>query len=409
MQLASIFHPKAKKWVDGRRNWQHRLKKKLDDSLRKNVETVWLHAASLGELEQGKPILEALKKDNPQANIIISFYSPSGFEASQNYKVADVIFYLPLDTKFNAGQLLEIIKPDLVLWMKYEYWWNILSKLSQLKVPVLLVSAIFQKRQPFFKWYGKWYRSMLPTFHHIFVQNQESYNLTQAFVGEKNLTISGDTRFDRVVTIASEWQPINEVENWIGATQKVIVAGSTWDDDEKVLKHFIETYKEYKWIIAPHKVDEWSLKGTLSRFDNSMILSELKQSLDAEMSNSNLLIIDCVGILSRLYSYGHICFIGGGFSATGIHNSLEAAVYGKPLLFGPEYEEYAEAIGLVQAGAAFSLENVIELEAKLAELLNDEQKHHASGNAAKEYVYNHSGATSMILEYIYKNRLLTKR
>jgi 3-deoxy-D-manno-octulosonic-acid transferase len=367
-----------------------------------------MHAASLGELEQGKPIIEILKKENPQLNIVISFYSPSGFEAATNYKLADFIFYLPLDTKLNAAKLLEILKPDLVLWIKYEYWWNILARLSEVKIPVLLISAIFQKRQPFFKWYGKWYRRMLHSFRHIFVQNHESYILIKDFITGETASVSGDTRFDRVAAIASDWLPVDEIEKWIGATQKVIIAGSTWNDDEKVLKHFIEENKDIKWIVAPHKTDEWSIKEVLSRFDNNMTFSALKEFSSIPSVIPNVLIIDCIGLLSRLYKYGDICFIGGGFSATGIHNALEAAVYGKPLIFGPEYEEYAEAVGLVQSGAAFSVENVIQLEAQFKLLLNDEEQCSVSGKAAKDFVYNNAGATPLILDFIYKNRLLTK-
>jgi 3-deoxy-D-manno-octulosonic-acid transferase len=406
MFIARLFNPKAKKWHKGRKNWQIKLRDLLKDKIRKNSSTIWMHASSLGEYEQGRPILEKLRSIDKNINILVSFYSPSGFEPATKNKEIDVLFYLPLDTKSNAKDLLSIIKPNLVLWIKYEYWWNILESVSSNKIPLLLISALFKERQLFFKWYGKWYGKMLECFTHLFVQTEQSKLLATGHVSAQKITVSGDTRFDRVVSIASSWQPVNIIENWIGDTAKVVVAGSTWHDDEKVLKHLIEQHQDIKWIIVPHKIDQWSMNETKKIFYKKLIYSELVKNPN-ESEHSNLLIIDTIGVLSRIYRYGSICYIGGGFTDTGIHNSLEAAVYGKPLIFGPEFQEYVEAIGLIQEKAAYSFENVLELEEKFELLLNNREVFQTAVNASKSYVYRNAGATSKIVEYIYKNRLLT--
>lgn len=408
IHLASIFNPKAAKWVQGRSDWRKKLQESVSNSFRQGKNVIWMHAASLGEFEQGKPVLERIKQQYPEINVIVSFFSPSGYEVSGNYPHADVICYLPADTRKNAEDLLGIVKPSLVLWMKYEYWWNTLGTIAERKIPLLLLSAIFQERQPFFKFYGAWFRNKLDYFTCIFVQTRESFDLVSPFLSKEKLAVSGDTRFDRVKTIAGKWQGIPVIEQWLEDGKKVWVAGSTWHDDEKILMHLIVNRKDVKWIIAPHKTDKSSLTDTFSRFPKALHFSNLKENeISAEIKSNHVMIIDGIGLLSRLYRYATICYIGGGFNDSGIHNTLEAAVYGKPVIFGPAYEKFAEAVGLVDAGAAVSFENVIELEGKLLPLLETAEEIEKMGYAAAEFVSVHAGATDQIMDYIYKNRLLT--
>lgn len=408
IRLASLFNPKAGKWITGRANWRQTLRQSVTSSFRPGKKVVWLHAASLGEFEQGKPVLEGIRQQYPEINILVSFFSPSGYEVSGKYPHTDAICYLPTDTAKNAHDFLDIVNPSLVLWMKYEYWWNTLGALSERKIPVLLISAIFQERQPFFKFYGSWFRKKLGCFTHIFVQTSDSFNLITPFLSKDIVTISGDTRFDRVMAIAANWKSIPIIDQWLEDGKKVWVAGSTWHDDEKILMHLIENRKEVKWIIAPHKTDPSSLSETFNRFPNALHFSKLKENGAGDKEkNNHILVIDGIGVLSRLYRYGTICYIGGGFNDSGIHNTLEAAVYGKPVIFGPSYEKFAEAVGLVDSGAALSFENVIELEGKLIPLLENPEKIKTMGMEAAQFVSSHAGATAKILDYIYKNRLLT--
>ncbi|MCU0403113.1 MAG: 3-deoxy-D-manno-octulosonic acid transferase [Chitinophagaceae bacterium] len=400
VRLLQPFNPKAKKWIEGRVNWKQSLEDQLSATKIKGEKVIWLHAASVGEFEQGKPVLEGLKSFLPDYRVVVSFFSPSGYEAATGNNLSDHIFYLPLDTPSNARALVEILNPSLVLWMKYEYWWHHLTAIQKRGIPLLLVSAIFQKRQPFFKWYGGWHRKKLQVFSHIFVQNELSKELISPFFPKENITVSGDTRFDRVKKIETIWTPIPKIQEWIGNTEWVIVAGSTWPDDEKLLRHFIRSHKEVKWIIAPHHLDQKSLKETLAILPEALKYSDLVKNDNIENTHSNLLLIDSMGVLSRLYKYGKICFIGGGFTPTGIHNSLEASVYGRPLIFGPEYERYAEALGLVNGGAAISVANVLELEREILSLMKDPEKYKRSARVAYEFTERNTGATKKVVDYV---------
>ena len=407
IRIAAHFNPKAKKWIEGRKDWKKKLEEDLLSAQAEKGKIIWLHAASVGEFEQGKPVLEALKDAYPNYKIAVSFFSPSGYEAARGNTLADTIFYLPLDKPSNAKALVEMLDPGLVVWMKYEYWWHHLEAIGKNGTPLLLVSAIFQERQPFFKWYGSWHRKMTQVFTHVFVQTTESKELISSFFPVEKVTVSGDTRFDRVTKIAEKWSSIPLVEKWIGITEWVIIAGSTWSDDEKLLRHIIRENKKVKWIIAPHKLDKQSLNETLAILPESLKYSDLEKNEELLDSDTNILLFDKMGFLSRLYKYGKICFIGGGFSATGIHNTLEASVYGKPLVFGPEYEEYAEAVGLVSEGAAIPVENVLQLEKEIKVLLNDQQYYEQCANKAHHFTQTHTGATQTVLDFVYKNRLLT--
>jgi 3-deoxy-D-manno-octulosonic-acid transferase len=407
IRILAAFKPPIKKWVEGRLNWQQKLKNQVSEKVKGNEKVIWLHAASTGEFEQGKPVLEAIKSQFPAVKIIVSFFSPSGYEASKKSPLADIICYLPLDTPSQAKQFIAIIKPDLVLWIKYEYWWNHLAVLKKMNIPVLLVSAILQQRHPITKWYGGWYRKMVGIFTHVFVQNTESAQILGPYIPKDGITIAGDTRFDRVISITDNWSAIPLVKEWIGAAEKVIVAGSTWLDDIQLLQPSIRLRNEIKWIIVPHKIDESSLYDSLNIIENYLKFSDLEKKNKSEIQTSNVLIMDAIGYLSRLYKYATICYIGGGFTPTGIHNSLEAAVYGKPLIWGPRYNRYVEAMDLIERKGAFSVQNNHELESILNEHFTNNEKYGQSAAAAKSYVAEKAGATQKVMDFIYKNRLLT--
>jgi 3-deoxy-D-manno-octulosonic-acid transferase len=294
------------------------------------------------------------------------------------------------------------VQPTLVLWVKYEYWYYFLTELKRRNIPTLLISGIFRKDQPFFKWYGRLHRYMLESFTHFFVQTPASVELLKSIGFTNNITVSGDTRFDRVISIAEAFTPIPEIEKFCGS-HTVIVAGSTWIEDEEELDHYANTHPEMRFIIAPHEVHEEHIREIEKLFKHSVRYSALQNI----KPDTNVLIIDNVGMLARLYRYATITYVGGGFGEDGVHNVLEAAVYGKPVIFGPEYEKYVEAIELVEAGGAFSIENALELEKQLNDLLKDRKLYEGSCAAARNYVYAKKGATTDILHYIQENRLLT--
>jgi 3-deoxy-D-manno-octulosonic-acid transferase len=381
-------------WLSGRKKFP---------SFKTAGKTVWMHCASLGEFEQGRPLIEKIKQDYPSAKIVVTFFSPSGYEIRKNYIGADAIFYLPMDGAANAEKFIDIIQPDLVLWIKYEYWYYYLSLLKKRNIPVLLISGIFRESQPFFKWYGKIWKEMLHSFKHLFLQNERSMKLVQPELKEK-VSLNGDTRFDRVIDIAEKFEELPEIKLFCG-NSKVVVAGSTWEEDETELIHYVRTHPEIKFIIAPHEVDKENLAEVKKEFKKSIFYSQL-QSIKEVSANTNVLIIDNIGMLSRLYKYATVTYVGGGFNTSGIHNVLEAAVYGRPVIFGPVYEKFIEAKGLVEKGGAFSINNAPALENLLDELLNDIEKLSHSNNAAKEYVYQNRGATGKIMNYIAANRLL---
>jgi 3-deoxy-D-manno-octulosonic-acid transferase len=367
-----------------------------------------MHCASLGEFEQGRPLLEAIKKANPATLICVSFFSPSGYEVQKNYVGADNVYYLPIDSKKNAATFLDIVEPDIVLWVKYEYWHYYLQAVKERAIPLLMVSGLFRQQQSFFAWYGTFWRNMLPSFTHFFVQNQESVNLLHSISAQLPVSISGDTRFDRVIEIAQQVKHLLPIQQFCGDS-KVIVAGSTWDDDEAELVHFVKANAAIKFIIAPHEIGQANLKEVKATFAGAIFYSEwlLMDEASKKAHVGNVLIIDNIGMLSSLYYYADITYVGGGFNAGGIHNVLEAGVYGKPVIIGPVYSKFAEAVDLVDAGAVFSIENAVELESVLNKLLQDETALKKAGAIAKDYAYSKAGATQTILQYVYEKRLLT--
>ena len=395
IRLVSPWNNKARLWIKGRRQFP---------VVPFTGKTIWMHCASLGEFEQGRPLLEALKKQYPSYKIALSFFSPSGYEVMKNYAGADFVFYLPLDNIINSKKLIDKLDPALVLWVKYEYWYYYLAELKKRNIPLILVSGIFRNNQPFFKWYGNIWRKMLEGFEQLFVQNEESVQLLGSIDMKDNVVIAGDTRFDRVIAIAEKNEPVDHIKRFIEG-HRVLVAGSTWEEDEIELLHFVKANPQIKFIIAPHEIDEENLADVKKEFENVIFYSQLTLQNNVP-AGVHVLIIDNIGMLSRLYKYADVTYVGGGFGTEGIHNVLEAAVYGKPVVFGPVYEKFSEAIGLLQCGGAFSVNGPLEVDAALNRLFNDEEALKKSSVAAKDFVYNHKGATQMIMDHIYRKRLL---
>lgn len=405
IRVVAIANPKARKWVLGRRNIFASISKELATN---NRQPIWMHCASLGEFEQGRPLLEALKSQNPKVHIILTFFSPSGYEVMKDYKGVDHVFYLPMDSPVNARKFLDAVNPSLVLWVKYEYWFYYLGEIKKRNIPLLLVSGIFRKKQPFFKWYGAIWRKMLESFTHFFVQNTESRELLATLGFAENVSLNGDTRFDRVLEIADHFTQVPGIAEFCGDSQ-VIVAGSTWEEDEIELLHFVNVHKQVKFIIAPHEIDKANLKDVKEEFPDSIFYSDLDNGrLTTENGQPNVLIIDNIGMLSRLYKYATVAYVGGGYGADGVHNVLEAAVYGKPVVFGPVYEKFDEATGLVNAGGAVSIDGgPVKLENILNNLLQDEGARKKMGEAAQQFVHENAGASKKIIQFIQEKRLLT--
>ena len=403
INLISWRSPKAKLWLDGRKDIFTKLKS-WKNSLQTNDKIIWMHCASLGEFEQGRPIIEAIKKDYPNYKILLTFFSPSGYEIRKNYKQVDVVFYLPMDSKENANEFIDIVKPSFVIWVKYEYWYHYLTTLKTKSIPLFLVSAKFRNSQPFFKWYGDLWIKILHTFTHIFLQNDEdSKNLLEE-INIQNVSIAGDTRFDRVVEIAKQENKLpQEIINFC-TNEKIIVAGSTWEEDEELLVHYANVHPHIKFIIAPHDIDGERISEVKKVFKNATTFSQL---IKGEKANQ-ILIIDNIGMLAQLYKLAKVTYIGGGFNDSGIHNILEAAVYGKPIVFGPAYEKFAEAISLVERGGAFTVDNALALEALLDKLIGDNDLLASTSLISKNYVLEMQGATKIIVNYLYENRLVTK-
>ena len=394
IRVAALWNRKANLWVRGRVQFP---------VLPLNDKVIWMHCASLGEFEQGRPLLEAIKEQYPSFKIVLSFFSSSGYETRKNYAGADSVIYLPMDNSVHAKRLISAINPSLVIWVKYEYWYYYLTELKKRNIPVLLVSGIFRGSQPFFKWYGGIWKQMLRCFRHLFVQNEASKVLLRTIGIEAS--VAGDTRFDRVIAISEKREPVKFIREFIGSKQ-VLVAGSTWEDDEVELIHYVKSHPEVKFIIAPHETDKNNMEDVKKEFGNVILYSSLLAG-ERIPADTNVLLIDNIGMLSRLYQYADVTYVGGGFGKDGIHNILEAAVYSKPVIFGPVYEEFAEARCLVSAGGAFSVESALELEALLNNLFSNKDECKLAGKICGDYVYSNKGATSKIMDYVTEKRLLT--
>lgn len=379
----------------------------LQTTIPKADKIIWFHCSSLGEFEQGIPIIERIRKQQTQQKILVTFFSPSGLEAIKNYESLDHIFYLPMDSKKNAKRFLDIVNPSLVIFVKYEFWYYYLQAIKKRNIPLLLVSAVFRKEQPFFKWYGVLHRKMLSFFTHIFVQNDGSKQLLSEIGLKEKTSVCGDTRFDRVMEIAETHEVNPAIDAFVGAN-KLMVAGSTWKDDEEMIHEVMTSLNDplLKLIIAPHEIDAKHLKEIRKLFPESVYYSEFKQAV-SEMKSKNVLIIDNIGLLSRLYRYSYITYVGGGFTHDGVHNVPEAAVYGRPVLFGPNFQKYSEAVELIETGGGFSVDSPEELMKQVSILLIDYQVYRQRSEASKNYIMKKTGAVEKIIQYIQENRLLT--
>lgn len=398
VRVASLFNPKAKLFVKGRRKLLSNIKYALINERRPRV---WMHCASLGEFEQGRPLLEALKKEYPNFAFVITFFSPSGYEVRKNYEGADYIFYMPVDSPSHARKFIDAVQPRLCLFVKYELWYYYLNLLAKKDIPVLLVSAIFRKDQAFFKWYGRLHRRMLNCFNHIFVQDEGSVQLLNR-INVEHVSIGGDTRFDRVIKAKEHFEALPIAEKFcMGA--KVIVAGSTWVEDEQILSDVLKVLPQHwKLIIAPHEVHEKHINETLNLFGDVVKWSEWSD----EDVNKSVLVIDSIGLLLNLYNYADVAWVGGAFR-TGLHNTLEAAVYGLPIIHGPEYNKFKEARELVAAGASFPINTSEYAIALINKWDTDSVAYNQTKDAARNYVIINAGATDRILTYLAEKKVLT--
>jgi len=361
---------------------------------------IWIHCASLGEFEQGRPVIEAIRKTHPEYRIFLTFFSPSGYEIRKNYDLADYIFYLPADTKKNAVKLISLVRPELVFFVKYEFWFHYLNELKKKNIPVYLFSSIFRENQLFFKnspW-GKWYREMLGCVSHFFVQDEKSVELLNQ-IGIQQVSRAGDTRFDRVAEIALHGKNIPIVEKFKGDSQ-LVVAGSTWKPDEELLIQYINSHPETKFIIAPHETKRSNVERLINLLKTSVICyTEVTEESDM---NKQVLIVDTIGLLSSIYKYADIAYIGGGFGV-GIHNTLEAAIFGIPIIFGPNYLKFQEATSMVNLGIAFPVADYELFQTTMTNLLTNTQKRNSISNECITFTKQNIGATQKIIDKVFNN------
>ncbi|MEA1896623.1 MAG: glycosyltransferase N-terminal domain-containing protein [Bacteroidota bacterium] len=393
--IASLFNDKAKLWKNGRKGqWAV-----IESGFLHKDHVVWFHCASLGEFEQGRPVIEEYKKRNPECSVLLTFFSPSGYEVRKNYEHAEKVFYLPLDTRKNVRQFLELVQPKLVVFVKYEFWYNYLHELHLKGIPVFLISANFREDQWFFKFSGKAFMKMLSFFTHLFVQNERSAMILKKH-GILNCTVSGDTRFDRVDQIQRQSKKLKIIEEFKN-DQTLIVAGSTWREDEEILIKYINEQKPgLKWILAPHEIDETHIQFIFNRLSRPGI--RYSECNHAEIKNFDILVIDNIGLLSSLYGYGEIAYVGGGFGA-GIHNVLEPAGYGIPIIFGPAYRKFQEAIDLVELGGGISIKSYEDFVNRVTALLGSSESLINTGVISGDYVQNNKGATQAIVHNLLKD------
>lgn len=394
IKIIAFFSPKMALFVNGRKA----IFKTLEEKILPNDKTIWFHAASLGEYEQGLPVIEEIKKKFPAHKIIVSFFSPSGYEVRKNNSVANCTVYLPLDTQKNAKKFIEAIHPELVFFIKYEYWPNYLNELQKRKIKTYLISGILRENQAFFKWYGGFYRKALLAFDFFFVQNEKSKELLQS-IGLQNVMVSGDTRFDRVSTILEKDNTLDFIAEF--KNKKItIVIGSSWPKDEEIIAQYINEYsnENVKFIIAPHNIKAEQIAKLKAQITKPTILFSEKES--QTYSDKQVFIIDTVGILTKIYSYADIAYVGGGFGNPGVHNILEPATFGIPIVIGPNYSHFAEAIDLVRLQGCVATQNLAELTLEFNELLNNTTIRKEKGEICSAFVQNNKGATQMILKQI---------
>lgn len=396
--FASFFQAKAKHWIQGRKDIFNKLE---NLNISNQTSLIWIHTASLGEFEQGRPIIEKLKNQYPYTKIFLTFFSPSGYQIRKNYPLADFIFYLPLDTESNARRFLKAINPKLAIFIKYDLWYHYLKTLQQNEVPTILASALFRKDQFYFKPYGQWFKKVILGIDHIFVQNKISKQILLEN-GISKISIAGDTRVDRVATLTKKPSSISIIKKFVG-NQPVFIMGSTWPLDEEILNPYVYNHpKKWRYIIAPHEVSEDRIKYIEASFSVSKIRYSQAEGID--LKNYDLLIIDNIGMLSSLYNYGKVAYIGGGFGK-GLHNTLEPIAYGLPVIFGTRYQNFEEANWLVKNGGGFSIHSYHSLQEILAKMEDDHFYKNAS-EKAKYYIQQNQGATAAIINFIKEKKYL---
>jgi len=400
IKAASLFNGKAKQWVDGRKDILSRIKEEqLSDK-----QIIWVHCASLGEFEQARPVIEKLKATYPDHSIFLTFFSPSGYEIRKNYELADYIYYLPIDTRKNARQFINYVNPKLVVFIKYEFWFNYIDELYRNKIPQIFVSVIFRPSQHFFSAWGGWYARQLNKLTYIFVQNEESIELLDS-IGIHHAQVSGDTRFDRVIQLPDDPTTFPIIENFKGSS-RLLMAGSTWQPGEKILFDLLHKSEvDIKLVIAPHLINKEHITDLVSRFQdfNPVLYSQVSEyegsKQKSKMEQSKVMIIDSIGMLSQLYRYADIAYIGGGFGV-GIHNLLEASTYGIPVLYGPNYKRFREAVELRDNRGGFPINNSDEFSEIFQMLMRDKHEYQKSASVARQYVINNAGATELVINKV---------
>ena len=392
LKIVALFSPKIKLFVEGRKTVFATLSSKISVT----DKTIWFHAASLGEYEQGLPVMEKIKEKFPNHKIIVTFFSPSGYEVRKNNTVADVTVYLPLDTKSNAQQFLKLTHPEMAFFIKYEYWPNYLNELQKQNVKTYLISGIFREKQSFFKWYGGFYRNALKSFHYFFVQNESSKKLLQS-IGFNHVKVSGDTRFDRVVAILERNNSLDFIEQFKNDTTTIVI-GSSWPKDEELLIQYINQSQGVKFIIAPHNIKAEQIQQLKQSITKKTVLFSEKENQN--LAEFDVFIIDTIGILTKIYSYADIAYVGGGFGNPGVHNLLEPATFGVPIVIGPNYTHFAEATALVNLNGCLSITNQSELKQAFDVLLQNEDERLEKGHICATFVQMNKGATDLILNHI---------
>ena len=392
IRLSALKSQKAKQWINGRKNWQDKLLAALKEN---RFPVVWIHCSSLGEFEQGRPVIEEVRAKYSNVFILLSFFSPSGYEIRKSYQQADYVCYLPLDTLRNAKEFIQIVNPKVSIFIKYDFWYNYINQLKTKKIPIWLVSGIFRPSQHFFRFWGGWFRRHLAYFDHMFIQNEESGRLLDS-IGIVDYTVAGDTRFDRVKQIAFQAKVINEAQEFIN-NRFAVIAGSTWPSDEDILIEYInQSDDQICFIIAPHEIDKVHIEQIILKIDKKQILfSEIEK--DTDLKSYSVLIIDNIGMLSALYRYGNLVIIGGGFGK-GIHNILEPAVHGVPIIIGPKYFKFQEAIDLVQRNTVFPINNFTEFENRVKTVKENPEILTEIKTLQHSYIHQMSGSTSIIVE-----------
>lgn len=394
VSIAAHFNPKAKLWISGRKNWKIKMKQAISS----DAKVIWMHCSSLGEFEQGRPVMEKIKKEFPNHKLALSFFSPSGYEIRKDYQGADYIFYLPLDTPKNAKQLIKILHPEVLILVKYEYWYNLLKRLQKKDIPVIVISAVIKEDNLFFRPFGSWFRKRIAAIEHFFVQDNDSKNLLES-IGIEKVTVSGDTRFDRVKEIREANARVEFIEKFKG-NSKLIVAGSTWSDDEEILVKFINKKlpDDWKLIFAPHNIKEKDILSLSQVIQKPTAI--YTKSDQNQIENSQILILDTIGMLTKIYAYSDVSYVGGGFTKTGVHNTLEPAVFGVPIIFGPNYENYFEAVDLIQNQGAQRFKDHYDFDEKMLALIESAAERKSRGRAAADYILQKPNSTITIFNFL---------